>query len=267
MFEFLSPSSWRRKRVLSQPFPSHWEVLLERLPVYTSLSTQEKSQLKDLIKIFLDEKTIEGCAGLEVTDEVRITIAAHACVLLLGRETDIYPKCSTVLVYPDAYVVKGTAMGPGGVLVETTQVRSGESWQGAFAPQSGGPVVLSWRAVKRSAHCPSDGSNVVFHEFAHQLDSEAGGMDGAPRLERNAQYLPWARVLGSEYQALADNIRNGKHTFINPYGATNPAEFFAVCTELFFERGKEMKAYHPELYQQLADFYKQDPASRSLCSE
>lgn len=267
MFKFLVPTSWRRKRVLSQPFPEHWEGLLAQQAIYSALTTQEQAQLKDLIKIFLDEKSIEGCAGLEITDEIRITIAAHACVLLLGRETDIYPKCATILVYPDAYIAKGTAMGPGGVLIETTQVRSGESWQGAFAPQSGGPVVLSWRAVKRSAHCPLDGSNVVFHEFAHQLDSEAGGMDGAPRLEREGQYLPWARVLGSEYQSLANSIRNGQPTFINPYGATNPAEFFAVCTELFFERGREMKARHPELYQQLADFYKQDPASREMCGK
>jgi Mlc titration factor MtfA (ptsG expression regulator) len=251
---------WRRRRIAARPFPREWMQFLNELPVYHRLSADDQAELRRHIAIFIAEKNFEGCAGLVVTDRMKVIISAHSCLLLLHRETDYYPNCTTILVYPDEYIAKGRALGPAGVVVETVGVRAGESWHNAFGSQSGGPLVLSWRSVQRGAHCPDDGHNVVFHEFAHQLDGESGAMDGAPLLDRRSNYLAWARVLGEEFSRLHASMRQGLPTLINPYGATNPAEFFAVCTELFFERAAEMKATHPALYEQLQGFYRQDPA-------
>jgi Mlc titration factor MtfA (ptsG expression regulator) len=235
--------------------------VLERLPIYQLLGADDRRELQGHIQVFMAEKRFEGCAGLELTDRIRVTIAANACVLLLHRETDYYPNCTSILVYPQEYFATGRQAGAGGMVLETVQRRAGESWMGAFAAASGGPIVLSWRAVEHGAHCPNDGQNVVFHEFAHQLDSESGAMDGAPLLERHSKYIAWARVLGSEFEQLNALARRGVPTLIHPYGTTNPAEFFAVCTEVFFERGREMRMMHPALYAQLADYYQQDPAA------
>lgn len=267
MIETLSISSWRRKRIKARPFPTAWQAVLDTLPVYKRLSAPAQAQLADHIMVFLHEKYIEGCAGLVITDEIKVTIAANACILLLNRETGYYPNCKTILVYPDTYIATGKSVGPGGIIFESTTRRAGESWHNAFAPLSGGPVILSWKNVQRGAHCANDGQNVVFHEFAHQLDSESGGMDGAPALERRSQYLPWARVLGMEYKALISTLTAGQSPdLIDPYGASNPAEFFAVCTELFFERSIDMKNRHPDLYARFQEYFNQDPAAWPPCT-
>ncbi len=147
-------------------------------------------------------------------------------------------------------------------MTEVRGPRAGESWHqpGMNSHAGGGPVVLSWRDVQAGAADVHDGHNVVFHEFAHQLDGESGSVEGAPALERRSGYLAWARVLGAEYQALIDDLRNQRPTVLGPYAASSPAEFFAVVTEAFFEKSLELKARHPEMYRLLADFYRQDPA-------
>jgi len=245
-----------RERVRKRPFPPRWLDLLERnVAYYCLLTPNEQAELRGHIQVFLDEKRFEGCGGLEVTDEIRVTIAAQACILLLHRETDYYPRMQTILVYPYRYLADHRQRLPDGTVLEGVHTRLGESWYR-------GPVVLSWDDVWRGAADVHDGRNVVFHEFAHQLDSESGANEGAPVLPRRSMYLAWARVLGHEYEHLIEDLKRHRRTFIDAYGATSPAEFFAVITEAFFEQPVQLKRRHPELYDQLAAFYQQDPASR-----
>lgn len=258
----LSYKSFRRRRALASQFPASWLTILERLPLYQRLDTTDRAELRDRIKVFLAEKYFEGCGGFVITDEVKVTIAANACLLLLRRDTDYYPNCTSILVYPAEYYVRSSTPGPGGVMFEGTTMRAGESWHNAFGSGSGGPVVLSWRSVHRAQADDNGGHNVVLHEFAHQLDGESGAMDGLPALENSAHLLPWARVMSGEYRALVQALTLGApRPFIDPYGATNPAEFFAVCTELFFENPIELRDKHPDLYSRFVSFFKQDPAS------
>jgi MtfA peptidase len=243
----------RREKLLQHPFPAEWVEILERnVPIYERLPEDDQLELQGLIQIFLAEKVFEGCNGLEITDEIKVTIAAQACVLLLHRDTDVYPKLITVLVYPTAYVSNMPVHSPQGIVTEGPQGRLGEAW-------TSGVVVLSWDDVKLGAADVRDGHNVVFHEFAHQLDQEDGSADGAPILPKSNLYSAWARVLGAEYAELRRAAEAGKKSVLDDYGATNPAEFFAVATEAFFEKPVQMKKQHPELYEELKVYYGQDP--------
>jgi len=221
---------------------------------YRLLPPADQRELQGLIQVFLAEKHFEGCGGLEMTDEIRLSIAAQACILLLRRDTDFYPMLQSILVYPAAYLAPTTHDQADGVVVEETQARLGESW-------GRGAIVLSWDDVKRGAADVEDGHNVVFHEFAHQLDEESGAAEGAPVLPKRSMYIAWARVLGHEYERLSRDITQHRQTLIDEDGATNPAEFFAVVTERFFEKPRDLKARHPNLYEQLQLFYHQDPVA------
>lgn len=259
----------RRERIRRRPFPEEWcGILCKRVPYYSRLSPEDQRELQGHIQVFLAEKRFEGCPPgpdkLEITDEIRVTIAAQACVLLLRRDTDYYRGLRTILVYPAKFVSTVKSVGPGGIITEGQGVRLGESSQGVMGSR-GGPVVLSWDDAKAGAADVSDGHNVVFHEFAHQLDAESGAVDGAPALEQASQYVAWARVLGGEYSRLIEDIAYRRPHLLDNYAATNPAEFFAVATEFFFERPRDLLAMHPRLYEQLAGFYRQDPA-RTLLS-
>jgi Mlc titration factor MtfA (ptsG expression regulator) len=246
----------RRKKIRARPFPDAWRGYMERhVPYVEMLTVAERAELEGHVQVFLEEKRFEGCGGLEMTDEIRVSIAAQACMLLLGRDTDYYRGLGSILVYPSAYVATSTSSLAGGSVVESEQVRLGESW-------STGQVVLSWDDVERGAADVRDGHNVVFHEFAHQLDGLNPASDGAPVLDKRSMYIAWARVLGAEYERLLDDIDRHRRTVLDSYGATNPAEFFAVASETFFEQPISLRRRHPELYDQLALFYKQDPASR-----
>lgn len=237
------------------PFPDGWRAIVERqFPLFGLLSAEDRAELLGHMQVFLDEKKFEGCGGLEITDEIRVTIAAQACLLLLHREPHYYPRLVSILVYPHAYVAQSRERLPGGIVVETPSGRLGESWVDDV-------VVLAWDAVRSGASDPNDGHNVVLHEFAHQLDQEDGTSNGAPILEHRTQYVAWARILGDEFDALRAAAEHGRHTDIDSYGATNPAEFFAVVTEAFFERPDALRRRHPELYDELRTFYKQDPAA------
>lgn len=248
----------RRQRIRRRAFPGDWLTIIERnVPYYKRLSPEAQAELRGHILIFLDEKRFEGCGGLELTDEIRVTIAAQACILLLNRETDYYPGLKSIYVYPTAYVADAKVRLPDGTVVEGGQVRLGESW-------SRGSLVLAWDHARRGAADIRDGRNVVLHEFAHQLDTADGYADGAPTLPERSMYVAWARVLGEEYRNLIDDLENQRRTLISDYGATNPAEFFAVVTECFFERAVKLKRRHPELYEQMAAFYWQDPAALAL---
>jgi len=245
-----------RRRLRRQPFPVGWTRIIEKhVPYYQRLTSGEQDGLQRLIQIFLAEKRFEGCGGLKITDEIRVTIAAHACVLLLHRGGDCYANLKSIVVYPRPFRVRTEIPGPGGTITEVDESRTGESW-------AGGTVILSWSEVRRRRARPPSRQNLVLHEFAHQLDQEDGVMDGAPPLADAAGYTSWARILGMEYDQLRNERLRDKEGVIDEYGATDPAEFFAVITEHFFENPAELKTHHPGLYEELKKFYRQDPASR-----
>jgi Mlc titration factor MtfA (ptsG expression regulator) len=248
--------NWRRRRLDKLPFPAAWlTILRKRVPYYRLLSPDEQAELRKLIRVFLSEKKFEGCGGLAITDEIRVTIAAQACILLLNREHDYYGGLHSILVYPNSYVAPAKFVDDLGVVHEGDEGRLGEAWLR-------GAIILSWDEVRRDAHDFQDGRNVTFHEFAHQLDQQDGSFDGAPLLEKPSHYRSWARVLMKEYQALGRAAERGQETLIDQYGATEPAEFFAVVTEAFFEMPEALKEEHPELYEELKKFYHQDPLAR-----
>jgi Mlc titration factor MtfA (ptsG expression regulator) len=250
----------RLQQLMRKSFPDKWNTIVKRnVPVCGCVDLESQKVLHGLIQLFLLEKHFEGCGGLNITDEIRLTIAAQACILLLGRVTGqekfkLYPNLQSILVYPHAYVAHREQRLPDGTVHESQEVRLGETW-------SRGSLVLAWDDVRMSAFDIHDGHNVVFHEFAHQLDYESGAAEGVPRLPNRSRYLSWARVLGREYESLVNDIAHHRKTTLDNYGATNPAEFFAVVTECFFEKPIQMKKRHPELYEQLRLFYNQDPSS------
>ncbi len=251
LFDFFKTS--RREALRAQPFPAPWLAILERdVPSYQRLNEADRAELQGHIQVFVAEKNFEGCGGLEMTDEIKLVIAAQACLLLLHRETDYYPRLDSILVYPGAYVARSTEVLGGNLVLEGEQTRLGEAWQG-------GAVVLSWDDVQTGAADFRDGHNVVLHEFAHQLDHEDSAPDGAPVLPKRAMYTAWARVLGAEYEQLRLDAESHRKTVLDKPGATKPAEFFAVATECFFEKPAQLRSKHPELYEELKEYYQQDP--------
>jgi hypothetical protein len=259
VLDFLFKSK-RRAALRETPLSDEQRAVVRRnVPYVERLTEDDLGELAGHIRVFLAEKNFEGCGGLTLTDEMKLTIAAQACILLLHRETDYYPDVASILVYPSAYIVRNTRERLGDLVVVGDQTRVGESWVR-------GVVILSWDAVERGASNASDGHNVVLHEFAHQLDAEDGQMDGVPELGTRALYSAWARALGTEYRELLDKVASHERSDIDTYGATNPAEFFAVVTEAFFERATQLKKKHPELYDVLHDFYRQDPAAHDGAS-
>lgn len=247
---------FRRQRLRAQPFPESWrQILRSNVPYFRSLPADLQLQLKRHITVFLAEKPFVGCDGLTITDEMRVTIAAQACLLLMNRRRPNYfPMLHAILVYPAPFVVQRTVGKAAGVVSEQSQVLSGESW-------SNGQVVLSWPDVVFGAAEPNDGRNVVIHEFAHQLDQEKGTATGAPFLARLRDYHAWSQIMAAEFAHLRHAAARGERTLLDHYGASDPAEFFAVASEAFFERPAEMEADHPELYGQLRRYYRLDPLS------
>lgn len=246
----------RRRRIRRRPFPAAWRALLHRhVPYVRRMPADLQLQLKKHIQVFLAEKPFIGCAGLVVTDAMRVSIAAQACLLLLNRaHTTYYPRLRQILVYPGAFAVQQVHTDAHGVLQERRAVLSGESW-------SQGQVVLSWADTQAGAATPDDGQNVVIHEFAHQLDQESGTANGAPELAPGQEPGRWAQVLAGEYGHLQWNAEHGEPTVLNHYGATSPAEFFAVASESFFEQPAALAAQHPALFRELAHLYRVDPSS------
>lgn len=252
----------RRERVLRAPFPEAWRsLILDRVAFARWLPEDDRRELERHVRIFLAEKRFEDCGGMEAGDEVRVTIAAFASLLLLHRrETDYFPRCRSVLVYPTAYLTHTSTPIGAEAAIERTDVHAGESWYR-------GEVILAWEDIERDIADPREGRNVVVHEFAHQLDDETGEANGTPILPSRARYEEWARVLGGEYEALVARDAQGEDTWLDPYGAESPAEFFAVVTECFFTVPRELKEMHPELYLELQRFYEQDPAALAPAAE
>ena len=243
-------------RLPTGPIPDAWPGIVERnVSLARGLSSEERERLLRLVQIFLADKHFEGSGGLTLTEEMKVTIAAEACLLLLHLEGPCYPTLRTVLVYPHGFVPKSAGSRGTGQVVPAPVRLMGESW-------GDGVVVISWDDAVRGARNPDDGENVVLHEFAHQLDAEDGVTDGTPILPPGA-LRTWGGVLSEEYERLHRDIAEDRRSTLDEYGATNKAEFFAVATETFFEKPVQLEREHPELYGQLRQFYQQDPARRA----
>ena len=248
---------YRRSRVRAVAFPAAWRKILQRrVPLVRRLPAHLQMQLKKNMQVFIAEKSFLGCAGLRITEEMRVVIAAQACLLILNRATDYFANVRQVLVYPGAFFVNRTSFDGSGVQQENRHALAGESW-------SQGQVILSWQDTMEGAAVPDDGRNVVIHEFAHQLDQENGAARGAPPPTLgDTQYdgQRWSQVFRAAYARLQLEVYNGVQGLINHYGAQDPAEFFAVVSEVFFEQPRELATDYPALYRELSGYYKVDPA-------
>lgn len=245
-------AAWQRARLTARPFPSAWRaVLRRRMPLYRRLPVLQQRQLQRHVQVFLARVPFIGCQGQVITDEVRVLVAAQACLLLLGRPAGHFRGLRQVLVYPGAFIVD-RPVTEAGIVQDARQVLVGESWQQ-------GQLILSWADVLAGAADADDGHNVVIHEFAHQLDQENGPANGAPFLGRREGHGRWAATLSAAHEELKDQLRHDEPTLIDPYGATDPAEFFAVVSELFFECPLALSHRHPALYAEFAAYYRCDP--------
>jgi Mlc titration factor MtfA (ptsG expression regulator) len=240
----------RRARLLRQPFPPAWSRILRRgVPLVARLPAPLQRRLKQSIQVFVAEKPFIGCDGQTIDDEVRVTIAAMACVLLLGQDGDAcYPRLRRVLVYPEPFVVPRRQWLPGGVVHEERQALAGESW-------GQGQVILAWSEVRAGAQGADDGRNVVLHEFAHQIDQDGGEADGLPWRADAAARERFATVMAAAFE----QAQQQPAAALDPYGASAPAEYFAVATEAFFERPQALAAEAPQVYAELARLYRLDP--------
>lgn len=249
----LASPGWRLRRVLAQPMAPAWDAILRRnIPVYPRMAPALQGQLRRLVQQFLHQKKFVGCEGMDIDDEVRVTIAGQACLLLLNRPSRVYPRLHVVLVYPGAFIAARKQIDEAGVVTEAHQDLLGESWED-------GRVVLAWDHVPRGEQDWADGQNVVLHEFAHQLDSESGANNGAPYLGSRSSYRNWADVLSRDFANLREHAAYGQATVLDHYGADSPAEFFAVATETFFEKPYQMAEHHGELFAEFLKYYRVDP--------
>lgn len=250
--------AYRHRQILKQPFPARWRrVLRRRVPLIRRMPADLQRQLRKRIQIFVAEKSFIGCAGLQVTEEMQVVIAAQACLLVLNRSMQHFDHVRQILIYPGAFAVRHTMIDDSGVHQEQREALSGESWEQ-------GQVILSWQDALDGAAVVDDGCNVVLHEFAHQLDQEVGAAQGAPLPpagDTQHSARRWQQVFGQAYAQLQRQVRRGAQGLFHHDAAQNPAEFFAVATEVFFEQGSELAARYPLLYQELRGYYRVDPAS------
>lgn len=247
---------WRRLRwyaAKKASFPQNWlRIVRKAVPFYDNMPRELQQQLLAQITRFIFFKRFVGCAGLIVTEEMRVTIAACACLLLLKRNTRLFKHVRWIYLYPSEFVVRHSVSDAAGVVSQSHGILAGEAWQN-------GRIILSWDSIKQGVYDFNDGRNVVLHEFAHQLDGESGAMNGAPLLYSKGAYGSWATILTREFNSLRRHAYFGKKTVLDSYGATSPAEFFAVATETFFEEPEVLAAEHAELYAELQNYYQVDP--------
>ena len=258
MFNILK--SRHRERVLERsPIRERvWRRIIDDRPLFDGLTVDELSRLKDLATLFLDEKDVHGAAGQEIDDRVRATIAAQACLPILNLCIEYYKGWVEVIVYPGEFVPLREQVDEAGVVHQVRHPLAGESWLR-------GPLILSWDDVARIGGSGDDegaGVNVVIHEFAHKLDMLNGGADGFPPLHADMRRAAWAEAFLAAFKDFTARVRRGDTTSIDPYAAENPAEFFAVLSEVFFAMPARLKDTYPAVYGQLALFYRQDPIAR-----
>ncbi|GAB2882434.1 zinc-dependent peptidase [Microbulbifer echini] len=250
---------WRLQYRRSQPLnPEQVQLLTETLPIYQYLNPAQQRELRGNIALFLHDKEFVGCEGLQVNEKMKVAIAAHACLLLLGRKNECYPNLYTLLLYPDTYVAHEIRR-EGYIETSRHSAREGEA-------HYRGPVVLSWGDLEEDLQFPQRGHNVALHEFAHKVDEEDGYFDGRPLFEPSTEGANWAEVMSQEFHRLRQRAEHrqppgDKPSVLDLYGAQSPAEFFAVATESFYTIPIAMRTLHPELYRELSRFYRLDPAT------
>ncbi len=257
MFQYLK--SYYQQWFVAKRIPDAlWQRVILSTPVLQNLSTSEKIKLRYLTRLFLHKKTISATGDIDLTDYMKLLIAAQACLLILNLSLDYYNGWVQVIVYPDVFKVKHEYTDAAGVLHKTDRILSGESW-------SHGPVILSWKDVVQDVEYPREGHNVVLHEFAHKLDMLTGSANGMPPLHASMQRQQWTDILSDAYQQLNKQLYEVGHGYINSYAATDPAEFFSVLTEYFFTAPKILESKCPEVFQQFNKFYRQNifPVSRT----
>ncbi|MFV8783311.1 zinc-dependent peptidase [Microbulbifer sp. SA54] len=271
------PHAWQRSRLRylrSRTLtPRQIALLAENLALYRYLAPAQQRELQQNVSLFLRDKEFVGCDGLSVSEEMQVTVAGHACLLLLQRENSCYPDLRTVLMYPDAYVAE--EIHREGYIESTRQsARAGEA-------HYRGPVVISWGDLKAGLTHPQRGHNVAIHEFAHKLDEEDGYVDGRPLFANSAEGKTWGPVMREAFFELRERLHTLHHesdsgeepgdttnpagtqrvSVLDTYGAQSPAEFFAVATEAYFIIPLQMEAAHPQLYRELQKFFRTDPAA------
>lgn len=246
-----------RRRSIIKRHPindSLWKSITPRLPILKHLSRRELRKLKKLTALFIHAKTFTGVQGFSVTDEVRLTIAVQACLLILNLDLDYYDGWIEIVVYPDLFISKSTVTDHAGLVHTKERVLSGEAW-------SQGPVILAWDEVQANSFSESPGHNVVIHEFSHKLDMLNGRANGMPPLHPTMHRKQWTDSLSKAFKDLNNNL---EYAYINRYASTNPSEFFAVISEYFFTTPETVKSHQPDVYHQLVLFFKQDPLSRDF---
>ena len=244
----------RRAKLYKTPLDTGLvNILQEHVSIYSKLPQTLREELHGHINIFLDEKKFFGKAGVEITDEVRGVVAGNACLLLLQGNNRRFSGFSSILMYPNVYTAH-EVQHDGLITTQRPSKRAGESWVR-------GPIVLSWEDARSGSVNAEDGHNVVIHEFAHKLDEQSGHMNGLPLLRNDSHYKEWNEVLSEEYNALDERAKKRKNKVLDEYGTVSPAEFFAVASESFFEKPRQMKKRLPDLYRQLQIFYNIDPES------
>jgi Mlc titration factor MtfA (ptsG expression regulator) len=257
----------RRNKIKGADFPSSWEDILRRnVAHYCMLEDAERAHLRGLIQVFIAEKTWEAGGGLELTDEICVTISAQACLLILGVPHNYYRNVLSIIVYPSTVVPPQRRHGSFENVVAPVDVEQPILGQAVMQ----GPVIIIWDAALHGGRDPDSGHNVIYHEFAHKLDMLDGAADGTPPLHHRTEYREWSIVCSREYHRLREDAAMGRTSFLNAYGATNEAEFFAVATEQFFDQPLLMIEQAPDLYRVLQDYYRQDPAervNRNNCAE
>ncbi len=236
--------------------PTHWLPWIEALPFFKTLYPEEKDNLLSITSVLVDSKNWRGLDGFEVTEEVKVNISAQAALPLLGIEHHYYRGVDEILIHPSTYKVSMKNRGPGGVVVE------GKTEVLGTAHSDINIISLSWQSARQGGTNWEDGRNVVIHEFAHKLDMLDDFVDGTPPLNCRQQHAAWVQIMTREYEELVEMDRTGRKTVLSKYGATNPAEFFAVSAEAFFEKPRQLRKKHPELYSQLQTYFRQDPAAR-----
>jgi len=235
--------------------PALWQATVERYPFVIELGADELERLRELVILFLHEKPVHGAGGMRVRDEVRVAIAAQACILILNLGLDYYRGWVEVIVYPDEFVAEYDYVDEAGVTHHVEEAMTGESWER-------GPVILSWADAQEAGR--GHGYNVVIHEFAHKLDMLNGEPNGLPPLHADMERSRWADAFAAAYEDFCRRVDAGERVGIDDYAAESPAEFFAVMSETFFESPLTVRAAYPEVYVQLSRFYRQDPAARAV---
>jgi MtfA peptidase len=246
---------WRRARILERhAIPSKiFDAAVAALPILHGLDTAERARLREAASLFIHDKTFSAAGGADVDDDTKVSIALQACLLTLNLGEDSYHGWSEIILYPDEFLRDLEEIDEAGVVHHSRDILAGESWHG-------GPLVLSLADVASSGQ--ADGVNVVLHEFAHKLDMLNGDANGFPPLHRGMDAAAWARDFSAAYEDLCGRVDAGEDTAIDPYATANPAEFFAVLTEVFFETPRLLDTEYPAIYRQLQQFYRQHPLAR-----